>query len=62
MTYAQLQEMLYGISPSRLQDNVTVKMNNGEFYPIGKFKAVEENDDDNDVLDVGHHYLEVVLI
>lgn len=52
MTYGELLEKLYELSPQQLRLDVTV-LTNGEFMPIVDFMIVKESD----VLDAGHPYL-----
>lgn len=52
MTYGELLQKLYELSPQQLQLDVTI-LTNGEFMPIADFMIVEESD----VLDQGHPYL-----
>lgn len=56
LTYKELIEVLQNIPEERLEDTVTVKVD-GEYYPVGDYSIMHEDDDDGDILDHGHFYL-----
>ena len=57
MTYAELLKELHSLDPNRLNDTVTVYLNDrDEFFPISDFQIAVG--DVTDVIDDGHAYLE----
>ena len=57
MTYKELLSFLNSLSQEKLEDTVTIKLAD-EFYSINKVLIVKETDEDSDILDIGHAYLE----
>lgn len=52
MTYGELLEKLYGLTPKQLNLDVTVQFGD-EYLPVGTLIVTKETD----VLDAGHPYL-----
>ena len=50
MTYRELKRFLDSLDPARLNDNVIIEFEEGEFYPA----ETAYNIDGSDVLDDGH--------
>jgi len=55
MTYGQLLANLQELTPTQLQDNVTIRMNDDEWYLVNGFYI----NDVDDVIDAGHAYLDI---
>jgi hypothetical protein len=50
VTYRELKRFLDNLDPARLNDQVTIEFEEGEFYPAETAYNIE----DSDVLDDGH--------
>lgn len=60
LQWKDVLERLQQLSPEELEDSATIHTPAlDEFYGVLEFRVIKEGDDNSDVLDAGHLYLEM---